>query len=842
MNSVSAVLQRETFETSRELEYLTEKELRAQIGHAPPFWPVAILRELIDNGLDAAELSGVQPTIEISTANDILTVSDNGAGIPETTVKRSLDFMTRVSNKAYYVSPTRGQMGNALKVIYAAPFVATGNGLVEISSQGTRHRIEVTVDRIAQKPGITHHKDSVDVKTGTIVRIGWHDSATLINEPDANSYNPVPTARELVAGFAAFNPHATFTLDGETFERSKSDYWSKWQPDQPTSAHWYDGETLRDLIAAYISQERDGGRTVREFVSEFRGLSGTAKQKRVADGWSGKRLHDFIVDGDVDPGFVAELLQRMRTASKAPSPRLLGIIGQDHLSAWMVSQGVAEGGIRYIKKQGIDGLPFVLEMAFGVNEDRDSGRRIVTGLNWSPVIGGDPDPTLRRAMAEARLDADDPVTFVVHIARPKFEFADRGKTKIALSGDIQDAITVATKSVTKSWKQAKRKADREERVSQRDIDRMCSHSRVTIREVAFRVMEAAYNKASSNGKFFANARQIMYAARPAILEEIEEAQFNDVYFTQTLLKDYMVEYSPDWKVVWDARGNLVEPHTGHRVPLGGRAVGQYRKKWHSDIEGETPKFNQRIQTRGPGNRFYSVLFVEKEGFSEILDEAGIGSRYDMGIMSTKGIPVAAACDLIQEMHAQGVRIFILRDFDLAGFKIVRTLRTGTRLSSGSPVIDLGLRLEDVQDLQTEPVVYRQNKNPGHYLRDCGASLEEIAMLVRSGGYGGWYGQRVEINAFTSEQLIKWIEAKFAEHGVKKLIPDTETLEDAYRRAVFLRELQVEIEHFAEASRDQPLKLPSKLSARVKVLLQEDARLSWDEAIWKLAETETIRNG
>ena len=56
----------------------------------------------------------------------------------------------------------------------------------------------------------------------------------------------------------------------------------------------------------------------------------------------------------------------------------------------------------------------------------------MTGLNWSPVIGGDPDPTLRSGIAEARLDPNDPVTLVVHIARPRFQFADRGKTRVML--------------------------------------------------------------------------------------------------------------------------------------------------------------------------------------------------------------------------------------------------------------------------------------------------------------------------------------------------------------------------------------------------------------------------
>ena len=237
-----------------------------------------------------------------------------------------------------------------------------------------------------------------------------------------------------MAGFAAFNPHACFTLDGQRYERTVSD-WSKWSPDKPTSAHWYTTETLRDLIAAYIARERTGGpeKTVREFVSEFRGLSSTQKQKAVTEGWSGQRLHDFVRDGDVAPDFVDELLARMQSASKAPPPKALGKIGEVHLKAWMVAQGVSAESVRYVHKAGVDGLPYVLEMGFGINEADDSQRRVVAGLNWSPVVGqADVDSTLRSAIAEARLDPYDPVTLVVHIARPRFEFADRGKTRVAL--------------------------------------------------------------------------------------------------------------------------------------------------------------------------------------------------------------------------------------------------------------------------------------------------------------------------------------------------------------------------------------------------------------------------
>ena len=116
----------------------------------------------------------------------------------------------------------------------------------------------------------------------------------------------------------------------------------------------------------------------------------------------------------------------------------------------------------------------------------------------------------------------------------------------------------AIKGVTKTWKAEKRKADKQDRVSTKELERMREkpHS-ISLKDAAFDVMEEAYNKASSNGKYYANARQIMYAARPDILRITGKAQLDDVYFTQTLLKDYLEEHEPNWKVVWDARGILL---------------------------------------------------------------------------------------------------------------------------------------------------------------------------------------------------------------------------------------------------------------------------------------------
>ena len=96
-------------------------------------------------------------------------------------------------------------------------------------------------------------------------------------------------------------------------------------------------------------------------------------------------------------------------------------------------------------------------------------------------------------------------------------------------------------------------------------------------------MEQAYLAASENvpgcgGRLPAKARQVMYAARPDILRMTGAKGFTDGWFTQHLLPDYVIEYSEktaDWLVVFDARGEMREPHTGRSLWLGTQEVDGY---------------------------------------------------------------------------------------------------------------------------------------------------------------------------------------------------------------------------------------------------------------------------
>ena len=101
-------LERTTFETSRAAEYFNAEELAAQTGQYVEDFTRVVLKELMDNALDACEEANAAPEIRIIVNQSGITVEDNGPGIPEDTVKGVLDFAIRVSSREAYMAPDRG--------------------------------------------------------------------------------------------------------------------------------------------------------------------------------------------------------------------------------------------------------------------------------------------------------------------------------------------------------------------------------------------------------------------------------------------------------------------------------------------------------------------------------------------------------------------------------------------------------------------------------------------------------------------------------------------------------------------------------------------------------------
>jgi hypothetical protein len=349
-------------------------------------------------------------------------------------------------------------------------------------------------------------------------------------------------------------------------------------------------------------------------------------------------------------------------------------------------------------------------------------------------------------------------------------------------------------------------------------------------------MPTAYRIASTNGALPANARQVMYAARGDVLRLTQKESLDDHYFTQTLLPDYIEahpEAAVNWDVVFDDRGSFIEPHTGRVVPLGTVEVRQYLGERPQPATPASLGAGLMLETVGAANRYRDVLFIEKEGFSALIAHAQIAERFDIGIMSTKGMSVTAARMLLDRLAPSIDRVFVLHDFDMSGFSIFGTLGTSSRryrFHNKVNIVDLGLRLTDIREmaLEAEPYITGGWEKRCVTLREHGASVEEIGFLRT---------KRVELNAMPSDVFVRFLERKLAEYGVHKTVPIHDDVLEQHARHVITRTLlnrrldtirpQVE----ADVAR---VELPPDLRQQVEAELKHRPAIPWDLAVANIA--------
>ena len=471
-NRATPLLDRAVFKTSRLAEFCGERELAKQTGHLPAQWPLVILKEAVDNALDAAEEAGIAPEIDIdvSTETGEISISDNGPGLPAETIAGVIDYTVRISSREAYTSPSRGQQGNALKTIIAMSYALDGTrGETVIESRGQAYRIVFQTDRVRREPKILPPEMTPsDIQTGVRVTVHWPRTACHL----------LHAARErfvqIAGDFTTFNPHLTLRCrwDGQqVVSVSATDpSWYKWRTCDPTSAHWYGTAEFGRYIAAHVARDQDHGqtgRTVRDFIRELRGLRRPDAQKLVLAETNSSRapLDEFFARGDAA---VARLLDSCKRHTAPVKPQALGLIRADHLMADCGKLGGAEESFRYRKHLDTtnSGLPYAIEVAFAYCPE-GSMRRVIAGVNFSIAINNPFNKLgcfddLNSSLARQHIEFDDPVIVVLHYTCPRPDFSDHGKTALTLPPEAGYVAAKLIDAVTKDWAEQRRRELRHE--------------------------------------------------------------------------------------------------------------------------------------------------------------------------------------------------------------------------------------------------------------------------------------------------------------------------------------------------------------------------------------------
>jgi DNA topoisomerase VI subunit B len=841
--------------TSLAADFFTVSTLETHTGFGEAWFPDVVLKELLDNALDAGEAAGIAPRVDVHVdpraGMMAISVADNGRGIAPDTVHQIVDFSSRTSDKAVYRKPSRGAQGNALKTLLGIVTTLGGHPLV-IESHGVRHAISARL-----RPG---GSVAIDHETTPCPRIQGTTIGAIVEGQglwlDGHAW---------VKAFALFNPHATFSCtewqesgDGEeaddgaehaesrwhevtTFYRSSVSFPRTWRTFVPTDAaspHWYTPETMRLLVDAYIASDQVASvdTPVRNFVREFRGLSSTRKAATVLQARSDVRR---MADLEDRPDLVATLHATMCDLTTPAKPEILGAIGAAHLADRLGTNGTRSW---YHKVAGLttSGQPFVLELVV-VESEQPGG--VTYGLNFSPTPG-QTDPFARFALEGGKVqgqgvagylanahvrvahpsfdDGGVPAIVAVHLTAPGLSFAERGKATLsALPQEIRDGLGAALWRTTKTLYaegEARRKnhakAERQRDARQKARARMEQAQRFTLKEAVFAVLPEAYTFATGDGARPVGARGLMYQIRPRI-QPLTDKVLDDNYCTQVLIPEYERQHGPLARLYYEPRGTFYEPHGGVAVPLGTREIAGYT----------VPPWD-----------FDKILFVEKTGLYPVLADAQLGNRYDMAIIASNGFGSVACRRLLERAsRAHGCQVFVLHDADDAGYNIARTLADETRRMPGHhiDVIDLGLKFEDGLALGIVPETYTRTRALPTGLEPLLAPRERAAFGGRSVGRRSWICERIELNALSSPQLIAHIEAGLEKHGATgKVIPPEELLRTT-AADIAQRELD-DIVH-AEISRRLDV-----AALTVRFLDEDIARGVVDEAVARVSAATVSR--
>ena len=681
-------LERVSFSTPRTAEYVEAGTLRLLTGVPEHRFGEAVLKELLDNALDACETAGVAPEITVtvtaaSGTQDVawLTVTDNGPGIPPATVDGLCDFTTSTSDKAAYVSPSRGAMGNAWSTIVGIPYalgIRPGT-VVVIEACGIRHRIWPELE-LGHNLVIRHEHRPARDAGGTVVQV------------------PLPACHQLdaaawVRSYAAVNPHATFTVyladsEGgagpETYKPAVHGNWVKWLPTSKTSPWWYSRTSLLRLISAHVAAGID--QPLGEFIREFDGLTGTAKARDIA---AGLPQIGLLSDFTAYPEAAAGLLAAMQARSRPPSPGKMGKIPAGHYHAFLDGLYGVDRWWSARKTVLADGIPWAVDVT--VAETAEPGA-VFYGTNFAATFR---DPLgecllsaagmtthgeaswLRRRDCYPEEDNEGLRAAIIHVQCADPPFFDKGKTQLnvpaMVATEFAAAFARATKTLNDERRQTEKDARRDSRRQMAERKR-ADDSPPSLKDAVRQVLPAAAGTERGGppgcqGALPILQRNLYYTVRP-LVQEITPQTLTYANFT-AILTDYENESGDIPGLARDPRGALHEPHTSATVRLGTLEVAGY-----------VP----------PGWLFNKVLYVEKEGIWPLLEAARLAERHDMAVLVGKGYSVRACRKLLTKLAAQDVVIYVLHDADIDGYEICRTLGEATRSMPGHhvDVADIGL--------------------------------------------------------------------------------------------------------------------------------------------------------
>jgi hypothetical protein len=448
------------------------------------------------------------------------------------------------------------------------------------------------------------------------------------------------------------------------------------------------------------------------------------------------------------------LLLRARERAKPVRPDRLGAVGliETLPSAYALVHGELTAGIEAPPAE----IPYAVEAWVRANRQGDDRASVMVLVNRTPITG-----TVNAYKDKSTISLygcnlssvsitgtpKGACSIVVNITTPYCPMRTLGKEP-----DLAPFRDEIVRAIEKAMRRARR-----------DMPADLKPEGVTTQKGVLEHIKEGIAKASGDGAFRFNLRQLFYVLRPRVVEHLGgELSYGNF---EKIITDHEEENGPIPGMYRDPRGSLYHPHTRESIPLGTIAVERYKR---------------------PEWTFNRILYCEKEGLTEILKATNWPERWDCALVSSKGYASRAVRDLLDLLGDgdEPLTIFCVHDADAYGTMIFETLQEETRARGRRRVSIVNLGLEPWQAISMGPAVEPVER--------AGTRRVPVADYVADRADGEewctWLqANRIELNEMNTPAFIAWLDSAMREHGGGKVVPPAdhvgEEFEGELRREV-----------------------------------------------------------
>ena len=711
-----------------------------------------VAKELMDNGLDESE------SCEVGLLDDHagFFVQDHGLGLDPAQVADLFSIKRPLKSTKLLRLPSRGALGNGLRVVAGAVLATCGT--LKVCTRGQAMNLVPCSDGTTTANVTGNYEGE-----GMRVEVHLGPDAGPIND------NTLMWARR-----------AKVFSKGQYFKGK-------------TSPWWYTSRDFHELCLAAKDM------TVSDLVSQFESCA--SKVGTITSGFKGKRASNVTLDE------AKVLLDRMRDASVPVKASRLGYCNVDLMEDYLGYYAKVTGTFKLESHLEVAEIPYVIEAWATFGERAE----IYVLVNRTPITG---EVAANHSKMHLRLSGCNlseegyvhpidigrrPAIVYLNILTPYMPITSTGK-----SPNLRYLRMEITRAIEASVKKAKRNASNGPTRSQKEI-------------VKEHLVEGIAKAGGGHGY---SQRQLFYAIRPFVIAEREKEPSYDTF--AGIVTDIENEIGHDLPGMYrDDRGVIYHPHTQETIPLGTRMVKDYKP---------------------PDWTFNKVLYIEKEGFFQILQDEKWPEKHDCALLTSKGTATRAARDLIDGLKdsKEEITFYCIHDADAAGTMIYRALQEATKARPARKVKVVNLGLEPLEGLA-------MGLEPEKVIRKDEDRQRGVADYVSSEWADWLQNWRIEMNAMSPPQFVQWLDDKMEDFGQGRLIPPEAVLTNELNekaREKLAREIRDRIikEHDAEGQikrEFEKLKLvlnetAKELTINVAYDLETESDQSWRDPVLKLA--------